>query len=215
MRICSALLCSAFSFLFLAVSQSSAASCSGVANNLIVNCGFESGSFSGWTVTGNDAPAALNNLYGIEGVDPIDNIGPNSGSYQAYIGDLPANALTLSQTVTTVAERTYTITFYLAQDTTATAQYFNDLSVLFDGVSLYSQTDVPVEGYTKYSFYGTSVSGATTLSLTLGNSLGEFLLDDVSVTLNPLPEPSTWALAIGGALLLAGMTLFRRNRLSA
>src|SRR5690242_19872650 len=28
--------------------------CDAVAGNLIVNCGFESGNFSGWTVTGNN-----------------------------------------------------------------------------------------------------------------------------------------------------------------
>jgi hypothetical protein len=167
---------------------------------LVVNCGFETGTFTGWTLSGNDVPAELNNLYGVEGVDPIDNIAPHSGSYQAYSGDLASNALTLSQTLTTNPEHAYTVSFFLAQDTLATGPYPNTLTVTFDGVTLYSATDVPVEGYTEYSFSG--------------NSLGEFLLDDVSVTIAPLPEPSTWILALTGGILAAGIILFRRKSVS-
>ncbi len=200
MRICSALFCSVFCLFVLGVSQSSAASCSANASNLVVNCGFETGTFTGWTLSGNDVPAELNNLYGVEGVDPIDNIAPHSGSYQAYSGDLASNALTLSQTLTTNPEHAYTVSFFLAQDTLATGPYPNTLTVTFDGVTLYSATDVPVEGYTEYSFSG--------------NSLGEFLLDDVSVTIAPLPEPSTWILALTGGILAAGIILFRRKSVS-
>ncbi len=214
MRICSALFCSVFCLFVLGVSQSSAASCSANASNLVVNCGFETGTFTGWTLSGNDVPAELNNLYGVEGVDPIDNIAPHSGSYQAYSGDLASNALTLSQTLTTNPEHAYTVSFFLAQDTLATGPYPNTLTVTFDGVTLYSATDVPVEGYTEYSFSGSAVLGSTMLNITLGNSLGEFLLDDVSVTIAPLPEPSTWILALTGGILAAGIILFRRKSVS-
>jgi hypothetical protein len=200
MRTFSALFCGAVCFLFLGVSESSAASCSANPNNLVVNCGFETGTFLGWTLTGNDVPSELNNLYGVEGTDPIDNIAPHSGSYQAYIGDLASNATTLSQTVSTQAGKAYYISFDLANDTLGTTAYPNTLSVMFDGVSLYSVTNVPVEGYTQYTFGGAAVAATTTFSITLGNSLGEFLLDDVSVTL--APEPATWSLAAGALLAL-------------
>lgn len=211
MKICSALVLSTFSLLFLNVSQSSAASCSSNPNNVLVNCGFETGSFSGWTVTGNDVPGSLGNLYGVEGLDPINNIAPHSGSSQAYVADLTTNALTLSQTVATDPEHAYSVSFYLAQDTTATPAYPNSLTLTFDGVTLYSATDIPVEGYTEYVFSGSAVTASTTFTLTLGNGLGEFLLDDVSVTIAPLPEPSAWALALGGGLLVAGIGLLRRK----
>jgi uncharacterized membrane protein YfcA len=46
-----------------------------------------------------------------------------------------------------------------------------------------------------------ATSASTVLNLTLGNDLGEFLLDDVSVVPAPTPEPSTWTLALAGVLV--------------
>jgi hypothetical protein len=50
-----------------------------------------------------------------------------------------------------------------------------------------------------------SICNSTTLSFTLGNDLGEFLLDDVSVV---VPEPSAWTLM----LLVAGGCVFLLRR---
>ena len=209
MKTFSAVICGAICLLFLGVSESSAASCSANPTNVVVNCGFETGTFAGWTLTGNDVPSELNNLYGVEGADPIDGITPHSGSYQAFIADLSSNATKLSQTVNTQAGYAYVISFDLANDTQGTIAYPNTISVMFDGVSLYSMTNVPVEGYTQYSFSGSAVAATTGLSITLGNSLGEFLLDDVSVSIVPIPEPATWPLA--AAALLAVVVLGRKK----
>src|SRR5271168_990174 len=110
MRTFSALFCGALLFL-IGVSESSAASCSANPTNLVANCGFETGTFSSWTLAGNDVPGALNNLYGVEGLDPIDGNSPHSGSDQAFFGDLMQNATTLSQSLTTIAGDAYVITF--------------------------------------------------------------------------------------------------------
>jgi hypothetical protein len=64
---------------------------------------------------------------------------------------------------------------------------------------------VPVQGYTKYTYQTVATSSSTTLSFTLGNGLGEFLLDDVSVV---APEPSAWTLM----LLVAGGCVFLLRR---
>src|SRR5271154_972373 len=65
--------------------------CSANPNNLVTNCGFETGDFTGWSLSGNDVPSELNNLYGVEGVDPLDGIAPHSGNFQVFIGDLESN----------------------------------------------------------------------------------------------------------------------------
>lgn len=183
------------------------------ATNLVANCGFETGDFTGWTLSGNDVPGEGGNLYGVEqGADPTDGISPHSGSYQAYVADLAANATTLSQTLTTQAGKTYQITFWLAQDTApGTGESSNLLDVTFGGTTLTDQSNVGVEGYTEYSFMATATSNSTALNLTLGNGLGEFLLDDVSVQANAtVPEPAS--IAVVGLGLVAMMFAARRKR---
>ncbi len=183
--------------------------CDAQAGNLVANCGFETGDFTSWALSGNDVPGEEGNLYGVEqGADPFDGISPNSGNYQAFFADQVANATTLSQTLSTQAGSTYLISFFLAQDTApGTGEGSNSLDVMFGGTTLTNQSNVGVEGYTEYSFLATATSGSTALSLTLGNGLGEFLLDDVSVT---VPEPSS--IAGVGIGLFAMMFAARRRR---
>jgi hypothetical protein len=209
MRTIYGLVCASF-VLFVSLPQSRAASvCDGISGNLVNNCGFETGDFTAWTLTGNDVPGELNNLYGVEGQDPVDGINPHSGNFQAFFADLTTNATTLSQTVATLASGEYTVSWYLAQDTPATTEYGNAFSATLDGITLASLTDVPVDAYTEYSDTVVVTDANAALALTLGNDLGEFLLDDVSVVATP--EPSAWKLALGGALL--GFVMFHRKRL--
>lgn len=199
--------------LFFGATQSKASDCATVAGNLVTNCGFETGDFTGWTLAGNQVPGQLNNLYGVEGVDPFDGISPNSGNFQAFFGTLDSNATTLSQDIVTTAGDFYTITFYVAQDTTPSSQYGNELMASFGGASLANLSDVAVEGYTEYTYGITAASGASTLDLTFGNGLGEFLLDDVSVV--QTPEPSAWILMLTGLIGLIGLGLRGKRNLFA
>jgi hypothetical protein len=208
--------------LLAGLSQARAASiCDGIADNLVANCGFETGDFTSWSLSGNDVPLLLGNLYGVEGVDPFDGISPHSGSDQAYVADLVANSTTLSQIIATIPGDQYTVTWFLAQDTpccTGQPPNSNAFSVSFDGLSLADLTDVPVGGYTEYSGTAIATGASSLLAFTLGDDLGEFLLDDVSVTaapVTPTPEPSTWKFAAGCLLLGAIFTQTRRSRRTA
>jgi hypothetical protein len=201
-------LCAAFC-LFLAVPQSKADTC-GTATNLVANCSFQTGDFTGWTLSGNDVSAGtLGNLYGVEqGTDP-DGISPVDGSsYQGWFGDQRSNATTLSQVLSTVIGDEYTVSLYLAQDGGPTTgntnpnEYANSFSASFGGNTLMSGP-VSFEGYTQYTFNVDATSTSSVLNLTLGNDPGQFLLDDVSVTdasPSPVPEPPTWTMMLAGIM---------------
>jgi hypothetical protein len=192
--------------LVVSVPQSRASSiCDSIAVNSVTNCGFETGDFTGWQLMGNDVPTELGFQYGVEGTDPIDGISPNSGDYQAFFADLTSNPTTLSQTITTIPGELYTVSWYLAQDTTPTVPYSNAFSASFAGDTLADLTGISAQGYTLYTDQVAATSASTTLSFTFGNDLGEFLLDDVSVV---APEPSAWTLM----LLVAGGCVFLLKR---
>ena len=176
--------------------------CDANSKNLVANCGFETGGFTSWSLAGLDVPRELNNLYGVEGIDP-DGIAPNSGSFQAYFGDLVSNATTLSQTLATKPNEYYTVSWDLAQDTPLISPYSNAFSASLGGTNIARLTALGVQGYTQYSFTVAVFSTSSTLSFTLGNDLGEFLLDDVVVTdVGPTPEPATWLLMFSSGAML-------------
>ena len=183
--------------------------CDANPRNLVANCGFETGDFTSWTLSGNDTPFELGNLYGVEGTDPFDGISPNSGSSQAYFADLVSNATTLSQTLATKIGVTYQISWFLAQDTALVNPYSNMFSMSFGGNTVANLTSLPVQAYREYSYGWTATAASTNLSFTIGNDLGEFLLDDVTVQV--APEPASWlALLIGAAF--CGLAARRRAR---
>jgi hypothetical protein len=208
-----ATLCVGLGLVLSAMHSQAADSCTAVAGNFVANCGFETGTFTGWTLSGNDVPSAQDNLYGVEGADPFPLPGgtaPNNGSFQAFVSDLPSNPTTLSQTFST-APGSYTVSFYLSQQLVGTGIVNNDLNVSFGGNTLANLTNVGVQGYTKYSFTTNVSSPSSTLSLSMGNEVGEFLLDDVTVTA-AVPEPASVTLAACG-LGLIGFAAKRRRRL--
>ena len=203
MKITIGLFCAA-AFLFLGAPQSRGGTsfCTS-SGNLVANCGFETGDFSSWTVAGLDVPGQLNNLYGVEGTDPFPLPGgtaPNSGSFQAFFSDANARPTTISEVLSTAIGGQYTISFYLAQELVGPGTVNNSVAVSFGGTTLATLTNVPVEGYTQYVYMATATTASTTLSLSFGNDIGEFLLDDVQVA---TPEPATW-----GLMLFAGLMFF-------
>ncbi|MGD0737934.1 MAG: PEP-CTERM sorting domain-containing protein, partial [Terracidiphilus sp.] len=70
--------------------------------------------------------------------------------------------------------------------------------------------------YTKYTYTVAATSSSSVLDITLGDGLGEFLLDDVSVVKDTsapvVPEPPAWTLMLTGIM---GIGLLSRRRLLA
>ena len=112
------LLCIGWCLMLVAPRSEAASICNAISGNLVSNCGFETGDFTGWTLSGNDVPGQLGNLYGVEGADPFPmptGTAPHSGSYQAFFADLVSNATTLALTLATVSGHDYTVSFWLSQ----------------------------------------------------------------------------------------------------
>jgi hypothetical protein len=190
--------------------------CSTVASNLVANCGFETGTFSSWTIGGNTLDPN-DNYYGVDSFDA------NSGSYGAYMSqDLfeGTTPVTLSQTLATTVGDDYTVEFWLKQDTAPTKGYTHAFSASWDGTTFLSLTPtVAAPGvtgvFTEYTFSEIATGPSTTLSFSFENDDNYWSFDDVSVAAVPVstgaPEPST-GLLIGIAISLV---LLVRSRCAA
>jgi VCBS repeat-containing protein len=176
--------------------------------NLVVNGGFETGDFSGWSL-GNDA--GKGNTIGINflvGSASAENQGSGDmahhGLAEALFGGIGDDVtLSQSQTVATNAGEHYTVDFWVMNDTSASpgenGAGANDFSASWNGVAL-MPTIVDAarsSSYTEYEFNVTGVAGHSTLEFSARNDDGYWNLDDVSVregapnTVNQLTDETT------------------------
>jgi MYXO-CTERM domain-containing protein len=187
--------------------------CTGVSGNLVVNCGFETGDLTGWTV-GGDTLNPGGNYYGVDGLDA------NSGNDGAYMSqdflDDGIGTVTLSQTLTTGVGSTYTVSFWLEQDSAPTLGYNHAITATFGGSTMLNlvQTiaDPGLNGlFTEYTYTESATAASTPLTFAFENDDSYWSFDDVSVTQSAAatPEPATWLLA---GVALAGLFLMRRGK---
>ena len=166
-----------------------------VGANLVLNPGFETGDFTGWSVTG-------------DGV-LIDNVFPNTGLYDAAFSALTTDSDpgVLSQVLTTSPGLSYTISFALLDEAGFSGDSF---IVQFGGytTTVTGDTAAPPGDspslYTAFSFTAPSadiVGSNTTLSfegLQDPSTNQAWNFDDVFVTgsASAVPEPATWTLLL-------------------
>jgi len=183
------------------LSADTLAPCGSVAGNLVANCGFETGDFSGWTTGGNfeDTEVVSGAFY--------DYSGPNSGTYYAVMGPVGSDG-TLSQTLSTTNGEKYTVSFYFA----SVGDSPSDFSALWDGSPL---PGLPLtnpdtgSAYTQELFSVTG-TGSDTLQFDFRDDPAYMALDDVVVvaSTSPVPEPGTVGMLIAG---LGAVILARRR----
>jgi PEP-CTERM motif len=189
--------------------------CSGVAGNIVANCGFENGVYSS-TLSGNTNAGVPNSWTPDAAFDlePSFNHaagGGYSGSYQLSIGNYDYQPVpTLSQGLTDVSGTTYSGSLFVdygGGQGGDSAAYFD---VLINGADVVAVNDTPANGFHEYtfSFVGT---GSDVLALTGNTDPSEWYVDSIVIasSVASTPEPSS-LLLLGTA---AGPLMWLRRKL--
>jgi hypothetical protein len=179
--------------------QATPSQCDGVAGNVVANCGFETGGFTGWVESGNSGFNSVLSIF-----DGFDGLDPNSGLHFAVLGPVLSEGY-LTQTFSTIPGATYRLNFYLGSDGATP----NNFSAAWDGAAIFSQADIPSTGggYLPSSFLETASGVTTTLTFGFRNDPGWLALDDVSVARN-IPEPTSVMVMLTA---LAGLAILSKG----
>ena len=155
---------------------------SAVHANLVVNPGFETGDFTGWTQFGNTSFTGVSGTFG--------EVAPHSGSNQAYFGAV-GSVGGIEQTISVTPGQTYQISAWVYNFGGTPSE----VQVIWGGDIIADVINPPACPYTLFT--GTVVATSSTVAFGFQQDPSYFLLDDISVT--AVPEPTT---TIAGALLL-------------
>ncbi|WP_211222890.1 PEP-CTERM sorting domain-containing protein [Paludibacterium yongneupense] len=162
-----------------------------LAASMVVNGDFASGSFSGWTLSGNTSYSAVSpgRVFGHK--QYLALLGPSGGTG------------TLAQQLNTIPGQHYRLSFDLKSLLAAPTEF---LSASFGGQTVFQRHDAAF-GWEHFSFDVESMGAQSLLSFTYRDDPGFFHLANISVT--PVPEPEA-AVLLG--LGLAGALLARRRK---
>jgi hypothetical protein len=210
--------------------------------NRLVNPGFETGSFFGWTVGGNSAREGV----GLDGA-PINGESPffqpafvnvRSGNYAGWglirNPDIPGQQimrLLLSQMIEVLPNTNVDVGFWLGNDSAAsfgTQVAIDQLQIYADGAPLLPCCDSPNVNLgsspSHFANFATSFNTGPRTSVLItyaingsGNAIAGASFDDfyfvTEPVLEPVPEPYAMALVVFGSA--SGMLMFRRRNRTA
>jgi hypothetical protein len=163
--------------------------------DLVTNGNFATDSYFGWSLSGDDTEFYISG---------------SPGNYAAALTTSTALG-NLSQSLATVTDQQYTVSFELAGDGATP----NSFTASLGGTTLLSLTNVPdtLPSFTTYTFQYTASASTSLLSFGVLDNPGYLYLAEVSVVpSSSVPEPAT-ILGLGtGLLMVAGYLRSSRRR---
>jgi hypothetical protein len=142
--------------------------------NLLVNGGFETGNFNGWSLSGNTGFTSVTN-------SPFY---VHSGSFGAALGPIGSEGF-ISQTLATTAGKPYIVSFFLRSDGGTPNRFLAS----WDGQTFFNQVNIPTNGpantWMPFAFTEVATDASTALQLGFRNDPGYLGLDDVAVVADP------------------------------
>ena len=166
--------------------------------SLVVNGGFETGDFTGWTVVGtaNNSATTYNDVVSSSQFATV----VHSGTYGAFLGD--DIVARFSQTLTTTPGHWYLVSFWLANPqaaTTGNPDIFRMYWITNASAPslIYNRTNGAILAWTQLKYVLAATGNSTTLQFQSQNNTYGFGLDDVSVL--PLPSLQFSAVTTSGS----------------
>ena len=183
-----------------------------VGQPVILNGGFETGDFTGWTLNGDSYNTVVNTSSFV-----------HSGGYGVALGQTSSSPLGyLYQTLTTSPGQNYLLSLWLENPNNSYGATPNQFLVQWDGTTVFNQSNIPFTAWTNLQFIVTATSSGTVLQFGFYDAPYYLGLDDISVVPIPLPTfkttvktGSTFNLAFGTVTGLVYQVQYKTNLLQA
>jgi hypothetical protein len=150
-----------------------------IGGSIVQNGGFETGDFTGWVLVGDTVIGR--NVYNAVVTESEYPYTVHSGNYGAFLGE-GGYLATLTQTLPTVSNQLYQLSFWLSNPESMGPQQF---IANWDGTEVLNLSSPPVMGWTNFQFLVTAAGTNTDVQFAAENDLNYFGFDDVTV----LPVP--------------------------